>query len=87
MITPYYERYHKEDRWYNKVILLEVYHTSMSSKNPGWTIQRTADFFNVSIGLVSENLSLAEQVHKYPELMNCESRIKALKRMNELVKE
>lgn len=58
----------------------------MKEKIPGWTISRTAEFFDISIGLVSENLSLAEQVHKYPELINCKSRVKALKRMNELMR-
>jgi len=52
----------------------------------GWTINKTAAFFGVSIGLISENLALAETIHKYPELINCDSRTDALKRMNELIR-
>lgn len=80
----YLERYQKETQWYYRVILLEVYHIHMASKMPGWTVTKTAGYFKISISLVSENLSLAEAIHQHPELMNCESRSKALKQMEQI---
>lgn len=81
----YFERYHREKNWYNKILLIEVFHMKCKSES-GWTITRTAEFFGVSVGLISENLALAETIHKYPDLINCESRQDALKKMNEIIR-
>lgn len=75
------ERYKREDTWYGKVILMEVYHLAMSQRKPGWTVTNTAKDFDVSISLVSENLRLAEEFHKNPDLINCDSRQIALRKL------
>lgn len=82
----YFERYHREKNWYNKILLIEVYHLKSKGSIGGWTINKTATFFGISVGLVSENLALAETIHRFPELVTCESRQDALKRMNELIR-
>jgi hypothetical protein len=76
------ERYKKEDRWYIKVIMMEIYHIDKKLKVPGWTIKQLAEEFHCSIGLCSENLQIAEKMHTDSELINCKNRAEALKRIN-----
>ena len=76
------ERYQKEDTWYGKVVIMEIYHLTMCQRNKGWTIAQTATDFGVSISLTSENLKLAEAMHTDEKLINCESRVKALRRVS-----
>jgi hypothetical protein len=61
---------------------MELYHLAMSQREKGWTITKTAQQFNCSIGLVSENLKLASAIHIKPSLLKIESRQDALKRIN-----
>lgn len=72
------EKYKTEDRWYAKVILMEVYHLVNLRSNSNWTVSDTAHDFNVSIGLASENLRIAEAMHKNDKLINCKTRQLAL---------
>lgn len=60
---------------------MEIYHLAVLTKFPDWTIAKTADVFNVSIGLVSENLKLALAMHTDHNLHRCESRQQALKKV------
>lgn len=75
------ERYQKEQTWYGKVIVMEIYHLTMCQRDKTWTIARTAGDFHVSISLTSENLKLAEAMHNDDKLINCKSRVKALRRI------
>lgn len=75
------QAYKKESSWQAKVTIMELYHLTMSSSNSKWTLTNTAKQFEVSIGLVSENLKLAHAIHSDPKLLDCTSRDKALKRM------
>lgn len=52
----------------------------MLSKHTKWTVKSTAEYFNVSMALVSENLKIA---HALGEglLDGCTSRVKALKEL------
>ena len=75
------ERYRQEQTWYGKVIVMELYHLVMTQKTKGWTIAATAGDFGVSISLVSENLKIADAMHKHPALINCASRVKALEKI------
>lgn len=60
MPTTFKERYHKEEIWHKKVLIMEIFHLTMGEKTKGkWTLRGTAKYFDVSIGLVSENLKLA----------------------------
>lgn len=76
------ERYNQETTWHGKVLVMEIYHLAMSHRVKGWTITRTAEYFECSIGLVSENLRLAHTIHVNEKILKCESRQDALKKLN-----
>lgn len=61
---------------------MELFHLAMCHREKGWTIGKTADSFNVSIGLVSENLKLAHAFHEFDGLMTHRTRQEALKWLN-----
>lgn len=63
---------------------MEIFHMGSKMKDCRWTIGMTAEKFNVSIGLVSENLRLADALHRQPKLMNIETRAEALSKIGEL---
>lgn len=76
------ERYQREDTWYGKVIVMEIYHLARIHSDKNWTIADTArDFGGVSNGLVSENLKLAKAMHERDDLINAKSRVDALKKL------
>ncbi len=62
-------------------MIMEIYHLAMSSRERRWTISKTAAHFDVSIGLVSENLRLAHAMHEDAKIIKCESRQEALKKL------
>lgn len=74
------DKYKEEQTWHGKVIVMEIYHLAMLARTGKWTIADTASRLEVSIGLVSENLRLAEAIHKDARYLKCESRQAALKR-------
>jgi hypothetical protein len=76
------ERYNQETTWHGKAIVMEIYHLAMSTRSKNWTITKTAEHFECSIGLVSENLKLALALHTQTELIRCSSRQDALKWLN-----
>jgi hypothetical protein len=77
------ERYKIEETWHGKAMIMELYHFAMCQRVHGrWTISKTAEHFNCSIGLVSENLKLAHAFHSNPKLMESPNRQEALKRLN-----
>jgi len=76
------ERYGKETTWHGKAAVMEIFHLAMSQREKGWTITKTAEHFECSIGLVSENLRLAYATHTDDKILKCESRQLALKRLN-----
>ena len=58
-----------------------LFHTIASNSDDGWTLTMTAKEFNVSIGLVSENLKLARAIDNNPKIMKIETRELALMRI------
>jgi len=76
------ERYNQTNLWHEKVLVMEIYHLAMSHREKGWTLTKTATSFGVSIGLVSENLRLAQAIHTDEKIIKCESRQDALRRLN-----
>lgn len=77
------ERYFKSEVWHEKVMVMEIYHLAMRQRsNNSQTVSETARYFGVSIGLVSENLRLAEAIHINPAFIQCVNRQEALKRLN-----
>jgi len=75
----FWERYQKAEFWYEKVILIELYHLARTRTNKDWTLADTAQDFSISIGLVSENLRIADAMHKDSRVLNCKTRQDALK--------
>lgn len=75
------ERYQKEQTWHGKAIVMEIYHLTMSHRNKKWTITKTAEHFDCSIGLVSENLKIAHAIHENDRILKCQSRQEALKKL------
>jgi hypothetical protein len=76
------ERYNSETTWHGKVMVMEIYHLAMSTRSKNWTITKTAEHFQCSIGLVSENLKLAHALHTNHDLFSSLTRQDALKRLN-----
>jgi hypothetical protein len=77
------EKYNEPNlTWQEKAVLISLYHTVMLMKYPTWTLMDTAVHFDVSIGLVSENIRLGRFIDTKdygPKLMKCETREKGLK--------
>jgi hypothetical protein len=76
------ERYKEERTWHGKAMIMEIYHLAMSQRSGNWTVTKTAEHFEVSIGLVSENLRLAHALHTFDSLIKQETRQDALKWLN-----
>jgi hypothetical protein len=75
------DRYNQETTWHGKAMIMEIYHLAMTQNHKWWTMTRTAEYFNVSIGLVSENLRLAHAIHEEPTLINTPSRQEAVRKL------
>jgi hypothetical protein len=53
------EHYDKAKTWQRKATIISFYHNGMVLKKRGkWKLRQTADYFNVSIGKVSEDINL-----------------------------
>lgn len=76
------ERYNSETTWHGKCLVMEIYHLAMTTRSKNWTITKTAEHFQCSIGLVSENLKLAHALHTNHDLISSLTRQDALKRLN-----
>lgn len=76
------EKYEKCLKWHEKVLVIELYHLVQIHKNKNWTLSKTAEYFSISMGLVSENLKLASAIHQNERIMNLDTRQEALRRIN-----
>ncbi len=65
---------------------MEIYHLAMSTRAKRWTLTQTAADFGVSIGLVSENLRLANMIHTHPKILECPSRQEAIRKMSMVIR-
>jgi hypothetical protein len=76
------QRYQQEDTWYGKAIVMGIFHTVMCQNEIRWSLKDTADYFECSIGLVSENIRLAKAIdNPKKDLLTCKSRVEALKKL------
>lgn len=76
------ERYNQAKFWHEKVLIMNLFHLAMCQrKDVIWNIAKTAQVFNVSVGLVSENLKLASAIDKDKSIMTIDTRTNALKRV------
>ena len=81
MPITFIERYNNSQNWHEKAIIIEIFHLSRQHNGSRWTITHTANYFGVSIGLVSENLKLADAIHKDERILKCQSRQEALRKI------
>lgn len=72
------EKYESVEDWYSKVLIMEIYHLAMTQQTE-WAIKNTAQYFGCSFGLVSENLRLAELIHRDENLIRLKTRREALR--------
>ena len=75
------DKYWESDSWHEKVIIVEIYHFTGKHRHNDWTISKTAAYFGISVGLVSENLKLADALHQNPKLIECSNRQAALEKI------
>jgi hypothetical protein len=75
------EKYNSGITWQEKAVLISLYHTAMCVKYPTWVIKDTASHFEISIGLVSENIRLAKAIDgpDGPKILKCKTREEGLK--------
>jgi hypothetical protein len=71
-----HDLFHNTKEWQRKVALISYLHNKMIYKTKGkWTLKDTAKYYEISVGLVSENLKLAEFMDK---IKVCKNRKQAL---------
>lgn len=76
------EKYNSSDTWQEKAVLMALFHQAMCIKHPKlWNMKMTASHFDVSMGLVSENIRLATEMRgeKSELLMKTKTRDEGLK--------
>lgn len=81
MAQSFIDRYYSETTWHGKVIVMEIYHYAQLHHDTHWTVIKTAQYFQCSIGLVSENLKLANAIHSNEKILKCETRKDALRKV------
>jgi len=72
------EAYLKEEIWHRKIIIVSLYHNAQLLKMGSQNLIETAKYFEISIGLVSENLMLNKH---YEEIKDCKSRNEGLQKL------
>jgi hypothetical protein len=77
----FFERYQQETTWHGKALVMEIFHLAMSQREKDWTIAKTAESFQCSVGLASENLRLAQCIHTDPRIIQVPTRYEAIKRI------
>jgi len=83
MPQTFKDKYQECDKWQEKVMVMEIFHMARKVNDNSWTISKTAEMFGVSVGLVSENLRLADALHRNPKLFKIETRAEALNKIGE----
>lgn len=76
MKVKFVDKFNTTLSWKTKVKVVAFYHQLKVLQDKDWTIRKTANYFNVSIGLISENLLISKHLDKLDE--KCNSRNKAL---------
>lgn len=79
MSVDYRAFYEHQDSWQKKVIAMEVFHLFKCQFTKDWTIEKTAKELGLSVGLVSENLRIADRGHLNPKIFDYKTRQEALK--------
>ena len=75
------DKYRHSTTWHDRATIMELYHLAQCQRQKKWTLTKTAEYFQVSVGLVSENLRLATAIHVDPVIVQIPHRQDALKRL------
>lgn len=83
MSVTWLDRYNSSETWHEKCLIMALYHLTMrNNMKSSWTITNTAEYFNCSRGLVSENLKIAKAIDEdIIDLNKCLTRQSALDRI------
>lgn len=77
----YKEQYENHKTWQERVIIMNLFHCLHVANRKKWRMVDTANYFGVSLALVSENLQLADKID---ECKKFEHRNDALKFLRQL---
>lgn len=80
MSISFLERYNQSKTWQERAMVMELYYYGTRDL-PEFRLRHMANYFKVSISLVSENLKLADAIHKDERFLKIESRNQALKEL------
>jgi len=69
------QKYISSINWQQRAAIMSLFHQMKSIEEIKWTLQKTADYFTCSIGLVSENINLTSRIE---EVKDCLTRSEAL---------
>lgn len=64
----YREKYSNCKTWFGRVRVMHLYHTVKTSLSKSHTVADTANYFNVSTGLVSENINIGNHMKHVKKL-------------------
>jgi hypothetical protein len=72
------EAYKNSSDWKRRINLISLYHYTRVHKSKDWKLTDSANYFGVSIGLISESLNLCKN---WDVIRECNSRNEALKKV------
>lgn len=70
--------YEKASTWQRRITIISLYHNARKAKDKNWKLTDSANYFGLSIGLISESINLSEH---WDVVKDCGSRNEALKRI------
>lgn len=82
--------------WSEKILVKERVHNFQENKygrarstrdRSGWTKKKTGELFGDKTSNITDDLNLAKNFKKYPELLNCRTKREALKKLKQIKEE
>lgn len=64
----YQEALRKEKKWQKRAMIINLFHNSMLLRKKNWTMRKTAKRLEMSVGSISENVTLAIGIINNPRL-------------------
>ncbi len=74
------QAFHTTDDWKHRAYLIATFHNMQLYYNKDWKLINSANYFEISIGSISEFLTI--NAH-WDEIKNCQSKNAALKRIKQ----
>jgi hypothetical protein len=72
------DAYAQTEDWKKRVFLISMFHNARKYESRRWKLTDSAEYFDVSIGIISEALTLVEH---WTSICDCSSRNQALMRL------